>query len=72
MIGYYGHAGGHIGRVVGHLWDRHLSFWHYSTGLDIQLTGFGLFSMVVSHDDGAGSGISLSQHPEGPWMCLGG
>ncbi len=42
MIGYYGHAGGYIGRVVGRLWDRHLTFWYYSTGPGIQLAVFGI------------------------------
>jgi hypothetical protein len=28
--------------------------------------------MLVSRDDGAGSGISLSHHPDGAGPCLGG
>jgi hypothetical protein len=59
MIGYYGHAGRYIGRVVGHLWARHLTCWHYSTGPVYNWLFLWFFSMVLSDDDWIGSGVSV-------------
>jgi hypothetical protein len=71
MIGYYGHAGGHIGRVVGSLWDRHLTLgiirlvW-YTT--DWIWSFFRWYSRMTT---GSGQGLTVEEGPRGTRSAFG-